>query len=91
MTILKKIFNNKLVITVFTILVLYTLAGFWLAPYLVNRLAPNMVAEKVQRELRLGTVKLNPFLFQFQAADVGLYEQDGQAQYEVKGICKRNI
>ncbi len=77
MTLLKKFFKNKLVVSVLAILVLYTLAGFWLAPYLVHRLAPNMVAEKIQRELRLGNVKLNPFLFRFQAGDVGLYEQDG--------------
>jgi len=77
MTTLKKIFNNKLVIAAITILVLYTVVGFWLVPYLVGRIGPNQVAEKMQRELRLGMVKLNPFLFQFQADDVGLYEQDG--------------
>jgi len=36
-----------------------------------------MVAKQIQRELRLGKVKLNPFVFQLQADDVGLYEQDG--------------
>ncbi len=76
-TALKKVVTNKLVIIVLAILILYTLAGFWLVPHLINRLAPDMVAQKIQRELRLGKVKLNPFLFQFQADDVGLYEQDG--------------
>jgi len=74
---LKKIISNKLVITGLAILIFYTLAGFWLVPYLINRLVPDMVAEKIQRELRLGKVKLNPYLFQFQADDVGLYERDG--------------
>jgi hypothetical protein len=77
MTTLKKIFNNKLVITALTILVLYTVIGFWLVPYLLVRIGPTQVAEKIQRELRLGKVKLNPFLFQFQADNVGLHELDG--------------
>ena len=76
-TTFQKIVSNKLLITALSIFILYTLAGFWLTPYLVKRLAPNMVAEKIQRELRLGKVKLNPFLFRFQADDVGLYEPDG--------------
>ena len=77
MTTLKKIFNNKLAITALTILVLYSVIGFWLVPYLLVRIGPNQVAERTQRELRLGKVKLNPFLFQFQADDVGLHEPDG--------------
>jgi uncharacterized protein involved in outer membrane biogenesis len=73
----QRIISSKLMIGALAILILYTLAGFWLAPYLVSRLVPDMIAEKMQRELRVGTVKINPFLFRFQADDVGLHELDG--------------
>ena len=77
MTIFQKIIHSKSVITLTAVLILYTLAGFFLAPYLVSSYAPGMVAEKLHRELRLGKVKINPFLFSLQADDVGLHEQDG--------------
>ncbi len=77
MKIFQRIVHSKIVITLTGVLILYALSGFFLAPYLVSRFAPDMVAEKLHRELRLGTVKMNPFLFSFQADDVGLYELDG--------------
>ncbi len=77
MTLFQRIIHNKIVMALSAMLILYTLVGFFLAPYLVSRYAPEMVAEKLQRELRLGAVKMNPFIFSFQADDVGLYELDG--------------
>lgn len=77
MTFFQKYIHNKVLIAIVAVLVLYTLSGFFMAPYLVNRLASDMVAEKLHRELRMGPVKINPFLFTFQANDVGLYETDG--------------
>ena len=77
MTVFQKIIHSKTVITLTAVLILYTLSGFFLAPYLVSRFAPGMVAEKLHRDLRMGAVKINPFLFSFQADDVGLHEQDG--------------
>ncbi|MFC1876569.1 DUF748 domain-containing protein, partial [Thermodesulfobacteriota bacterium] len=77
MTVFQKSIHNKAVITVTALLILYTLSGFFIAPYLVSRFAPDMVAEKLHRDLRMGPVKINPFLLSFQADDVGLHEQDG--------------
>ena len=77
MTIFQKIIHSKAAITVTALVILYTLSGFFLAPYLVSRFAPDMVAQKLHRDLRMGAVKINPFLFSFQADDVALHEQDG--------------
>jgi uncharacterized protein involved in outer membrane biogenesis len=77
MTIFQRMIHGKVAIALTSVLILYTLSGFFLAPYLVKRFAPDMAAEKLHRELRLGAVKMNPFLFSFQADDVGLYEVDG--------------
>jgi len=77
MTAVKRIIQNKVVLSLTVVLILYTLSGFFLAPYLVSRFVPEMVAEKLHRELRMGQVKINPFLFSFQVDDVGLHEPDG--------------
>jgi hypothetical protein len=77
MTGFQKIIRSKALITLTAALALYTLAGFFMAPYLVTRFMPDMIAEKLHRELRMGPVKINPFLFSFQADDVGLHEPDG--------------
>jgi uncharacterized protein involved in outer membrane biogenesis len=77
MTIFQKIVRSKGFLTIVAVLILYTLSGFFLAPYLVKRLVPDMVAERLQGELRMGAVKINPFLLTFQADDVVLHEPDG--------------
>jgi hypothetical protein len=77
MTAFKKIIRSKILITGIAALTLYSLSGFFMAPYLVTRFVPGLVAEKLNCELRMGAVKINPFLFRFQVDDVGLHEQDG--------------
>ncbi|MBW1864889.1 MAG: DUF748 domain-containing protein, partial [Deltaproteobacteria bacterium] len=77
MTVIQRIIHSKAAISLIAVLILYTLSGFFMAPYLVSRFVPDMVAEKLHRELRMGAVKINPFLFSFQADDVGLHEPDG--------------
>lgn len=77
MTAFEKIIRSKILIVGIAALILYSLSGFFVAPYLVTRFVPDLVAEKLDRELRIGTVKINPFLFRFQVDDVGLHEQDG--------------
>ncbi|MDX2511024.1 MAG: DUF748 domain-containing protein, partial [Desulfobacterales bacterium] len=77
MTAVQKMIHNKALISLTVVLILYTLSGFFMAPYLVSRFVPDMVAEKLHRELRMGQVKINPFLFSFQVDDAGLHEPDG--------------
>ena len=77
MTAFQKIIRSKILIAGVAALILYSLSGFFMAPYLVTRFVPDMVAEKLNCELRMGAVKINPFLFIFQVDDVGLHKQDG--------------
>jgi len=77
MTAFQKIIRSKILIGGIAALILYSLSGFFMAPYLVTRFVPDMVAEKLNCELRMGAVKINPFLFRFQVDNVGLHEQDG--------------
>jgi hypothetical protein len=58
-------------------LALYTLAGFFLLPWLIERGAVKALSE-VDRSLRLGAVKVNPFVLDMELKDVELRDTDGE-------------
>lgn len=58
-------------------LALYTLAGFFLLPWLVERGAVKALSE-VDRSLRLGAVKVNPFVLGMKLRHVELRDTDGE-------------
>ena len=69
-------FLGKGTIIAASLVLLYGLAGFFLAPYLVKRYVPQLVQEHLQRDIRIGAVRINPFLFTFAADSVLLSEKD---------------
>jgi len=74
---LRRILRSKITLIVAATLLLYTLAGFLLAPYLVGRYVPRLAAEKLDRTASIGKVRINPFVLTFEANDVRLAERDG--------------
>ncbi len=54
--------HRRWVIAAAVLVVLYTLAGFFLAPWLIERQAVKTVAEQFDSELRLGKVAVNPYV-----------------------------
>jgi uncharacterized protein involved in outer membrane biogenesis len=70
------LFNRWVVATV-VVLVLYAAAGFLLAPYLVRHFVPELAAEQLHRDARIGEVRINPFLLTFEAKDLSFGESDG--------------
>jgi uncharacterized protein involved in outer membrane biogenesis len=74
---LRRILRSKITIIAAAALLVYTLAGFLLAPYLVGRTVPRLAAEKLDRTASIGKVRINPFLLTFEANDVSLAERDG--------------
>jgi len=54
--------HRRLLIVAAVLLVGYTLAGFFLAPWLVERQAVKAVAEQFDSELRLERVAINPYV-----------------------------
>jgi uncharacterized protein involved in outer membrane biogenesis len=74
---LRRILRSKITLIAAAALLLYTLAGFLLAPYLVGRYVPRLAAEKLDRTASIGKVRINPFLLTFEANDVRLAERDG--------------
>ncbi|MGD8543447.1 MAG: DUF748 domain-containing protein, partial [Desulfobacteraceae bacterium] len=74
---LRRILRSKITLIAAAALLLYTLAGFLLAPYLVGRYVPRLADEKLDRTASIGKVRINPFLLTFEANDVSLAERDG--------------
>ena len=74
---MRRIFLGKAFIITVGVLILYTLGGFLLAPYLVRHYVPQISQDLLQRDAHIGKVHLNPFLFTLEANDFELTETDG--------------
>ncbi|MFO7688736.1 MAG: DUF748 domain-containing protein [Desulfobacterales bacterium] len=74
---IQRIFFNRITVTAAIILVIYSLAGFFLAPYLVKRYVPRLAQEHLQCDAHIGEVRINPFVFTFQVDNFSLTETDG--------------
>jgi len=66
-----------------TLFALYTLAGFFLAPWLINKYAPQFAAEKLDLQLEPGRIKINPLLFTFEITNFSVKEK-GQPIFALK-------
>lgn len=56
---------------------LYTLAGFFLVPWLAGWIAQDKVQEDLGRELRIGDIDFNPYTFTLEVTDFALADPDG--------------
>ncbi|MGB5422613.1 MAG: DUF748 domain-containing protein, partial [Desulfobacterales bacterium] len=74
---LRRILLSKAFIIIVGLLILYTLGGFFLAPYLVRHYVPQIAQDRLQRDAHIGKVRINPFLFKLEASDFELTEPEG--------------
>ncbi len=74
----KKIVLSKPFLIAVGVVVFYTLAGFFLAPWLVRHYVPKIVQEQLQKQAAIGEVRFNPYAFTFEAQDFRMQEPDGQ-------------
>ena len=74
---LRHILLGKAFIIIVGLLILYTLGGFFLAPYLVRHYTPQIAQDLLQCTAHIGKVHINPFLFKLAASDFELSEPDG--------------
>ncbi len=97
MNVLKKILRSKPFIVCVAVLVFYTLAGFFLAPWLVRHYVPKIVREQFKKQAVIGDVHINPYLFKVEANDFRMEELDGQplalfnrlfVDFELKSLFK---
>jgi len=94
---LKKILRSKPFIICVAVLVFYTLAGFFLTPWLVRHYVPKIVQEQLKKQAAIGEVRINPFIFTVEANDFRMEEPDGQpivgfkrlfVDFELKSLFK---
>jgi hypothetical protein len=80
------------------LVVLYTLAGFFLVPFLVRHYVPRIAQEQLHKQAAIGEVRFNPYVFTFEANDFRLQEPDGGpilsfrrlfVDFELKSIVER--
>jgi hypothetical protein len=74
---LTRILRNRWFLAGLGLLVVYALVGFLLLPWLVQRYFPEYARDSLQRQASVGKVRINPFLFTFEANDLRLAEPDG--------------
>ena len=74
---LKRILRSKRFLIPVGLLLAYTLAGFFLVPYLVRHYVPRVLDEALHRPAVIGEVRFNPFVYTFEANDFSLTEPDG--------------
>jgi hypothetical protein len=67
-------------------LMIYTLVGFSLVPFLVQHYTPKLAADLIQRQASVREVQFNPFLFTFEAKDLALNEADGKPVFGLKRL-----
>jgi hypothetical protein len=76
----------------------YTLAGFFLVPFLVRHYVPKLAQDQLRKQAAIGEVRFNPYVFTFEANDVSLQEPDGQpilgfkrlfVDFELKSVVER--
>ncbi len=69
---------NRWLLTAVGAVVLYALVGFFLTPWLFKRYVGNYAEEKLARRASMVELRVNPFLFTFDAKGFVLEEVDGR-------------
>jgi hypothetical protein len=93
-----KILRSKPLIIGAGLVLIYTLSGFFLAPYLVRRFVPQLIQEKLHKKAVIGEVRINPYKFTVAVSGVRLEEPGGEpiagfsrlfADFELKSLFNR--
>jgi uncharacterized protein involved in outer membrane biogenesis len=71
--------KSKAVIIAAILIVLYTLTGFFLLPYLIEHFLPESLSKRLDSEVSLHQVKINPFTLTLEAKEFQINEPSGKA------------
>lgn len=78
--------SNRWLLALTTALLLYTLIGFSLIPFLVQHYTPRLTADWLKRRAAIGEAQFNPYSFTLEIKDLALDEADGQPLVTVKRL-----
>ena len=73
--------NKKLSVIAAVTLVLYSLAGFLLLPYIVKKILPEKLGEVLQRPVKIRTVSVNPYTLTMTIGGFEVMEEKQFQQY----------
>jgi len=74
-----RVMKSKTVIIAVTLILLYTLAGFFLAPYLVKHQLTKFVQDDLHRQLTIDQVRFNPYTLRMEVEGLSLMEGNGDS------------
>ena len=74
----RRVLLNRWLLAGVAAVVLYSLLGFLLTPWILKRYVSNYAAEKLKRKASVVEVSVNPFLFTLDAKDFVLQEADSR-------------
>ena len=72
-----RVLLGKAFIVAVALMIIYTLAGFFLAPYLIKRQATRFARESLQCLVDMEEVRVNPYTLILEIRNVDLKERDG--------------
>ncbi len=71
--------KNKIVIIIAILAALYALIGFFLVPFLIERYLPPMLSQRLNSQVTLEQVKINPFRLTLEARGFRINEPSGSS------------
>jgi len=80
---LRRLLLSKPALVAGALLLLYTLLGFFAAPWLVRQQLPQLVEQQLGARGSVGTVRINPFLLTVEANDLAIAEKTGDPVFSV--------
>lgn len=80
---LRTIATSRPVLFALAALLVYALAGFLLAPWLVRQQLPALVEKHLGGQGSVAAVRINPFLLTFEATDLAIAEKNGKPAVRV--------
>lgn len=69
------------------LLAAYTVAGFWLVPWLIQDQIPKLGQSVLARQASVGEVRFNPYTLRLQLQDLRLAEADGAPLFAVGALA----
>lgn len=77
---------RNFIIFILSLVIIYTVAGFFVLPWFLTNKASSIVKEKVGVNVELGQSKFNPYTFELSIKDILLKDLDKKAVFRVKAI-----
>lgn len=80
---LRALATSKPAIISLLALLLYAVAGFFAAPWLVRQQLPKLIEQHLGAQATVAAVRINPFLLTFEATDLAIAEKGGLPAVQV--------